>query len=76
MLRESATHPKPLRRALEHEDPLIAANVIIGVIKVTNYLLDRQIKALEKQFVEEGGLRERMTRARLQERARQKAKEE
>lgn len=48
MLRESTAHPEPLRRALEHEDPLIAANVIIGAIKVTNYLLDRQIKALEK----------------------------
>ncbi|PKN63885.1 MAG: hypothetical protein CVU57_17105 [Deltaproteobacteria bacterium HGW-Deltaproteobacteria-15] len=35
------------------------------------YLLDRQIRRLEQEFVEEGGLRERMTRARLNERARQ-----
>jgi four helix bundle suffix protein len=34
-------------------------------------LLDRQIARLEKDFVEQGGLRERMTRARLAERAKQ-----
>ncbi len=39
---------------------------------LSNYLLDRQIAVLEEAFVEEGGLRERMTRARLDERAKQK----
>jgi four helix bundle suffix protein len=38
----------------------------------TNYLLDQLIRKLEKAFVEEGDLRERMTRARLTERAKQK----
>lgn len=57
------------RKGIEHPDPAIAANVIIGLIKVTNYLLDRQLQHLEKAFVENGGLRERMTRARLQKRA-------
>jgi four helix bundle suffix protein len=61
------------KKGLEHPDPAVAANVIIGLIKVTNYLLDRQIRQLEQAFVQEGGLRERMTRARLQERARQAA---
>jgi four helix bundle suffix protein len=28
--------------------------------------LDQQLKALEKSFLKDGGLRERMTRARLQ----------
>ena len=56
------------RKGIEHEDPVICANVIIGLIKVTCYLLDRQMKRLEKDFIEQGGLRERMTRARLQER--------
>jgi four helix bundle suffix protein len=42
---------------------------MIGLIKLTNFLLDRQIMHLEKTFVEEGGLRERMTKARLAERA-------
>jgi four helix bundle suffix protein len=34
-------------------------------------LLDQQLKRLEKDFVEQGGLREQMTRARLAERDRQ-----
>lgn len=59
------------RKAVEHADPAIRANAIIGLIKVTNYLLDQQLKRLEKDFVEQGGLRERMTRARLAERNRQ-----
>jgi four helix bundle suffix protein len=41
------------------------ANVIIGLIKLTTYLLDRQLRRLEQDFLREGGLRERMTRARL-----------
>lgn len=60
------------KRGVEHPDPAIAANVIIGLIKVANYLLDRQIHRLEEVFVKEGGLRERMTRARLQERDRRR----
>jgi four helix bundle suffix protein len=40
--------------------------------RVTCFLLDRQIKHLEKTFIEEGGLRERMTRARLTHRAQQR----
>lgn len=56
------------RKGIESPDPAIAANVIIGLIRVTTYLLDRQIRHLEKAFVEEGGLHERMTRARLDER--------
>jgi len=60
------------RKGIEHSEPEISANVIIGLIKVTNYLLDRQIRRLEKDFLKDGGLRERMTQARLAERARQK----
>ena len=57
------------RKGIEHPDPAIAANVMIGLIKLTNFLLDRQLRHLEEAFVKEGGLRERMTRARLAERA-------
>jgi four helix bundle suffix protein len=57
-------------KGIEHPDPAIVANVIVGLIKVTNYLLDRQIARLEAQFVQEGGLSERMTRARLRQRDR------
>src|SRR5438034_5594072 len=43
----------------------------LKLIHQTNYLLDQQLRQLEKAFLQEGGLRERMTRARLAERARQ-----
>jgi len=33
-----------------------------------NYLIDQQLDRLEQDFIKEGGLRERMTRARLQAR--------
>ena len=62
------------RKGIEHPDVAICVNVIIGLIRVTNFLLDRQIQALERAFVENGGLREAMTRARLAHRARQPRK--
>ena len=42
----------------------IVANIAICLIHQTNYLLDQQIRSLERAFIMEGGLRERMTRAR------------
>ncbi|MGD9971616.1 MAG: four helix bundle suffix domain-containing protein [Desulfatirhabdiaceae bacterium] len=60
------------RKGIEHENPEICVNVIVGLIKVTCYLLDRQIRRLEKDFMEHGGMRERMMQARLSERNRQK----
>jgi four helix bundle suffix protein len=41
-----------------------AANTPICVINQTNYLLDRQLRALEKDFMENGGFTERLYRAR------------
>ncbi len=64
------------RKAVEHPDPAICANAVIGLIKLTNYLLDQQIRRLEKDFLEKGGLRERMTRARLAERDKQRNRKE
>ena len=61
------------RKGIEHPDPAICANVIVGLIKVTNYLLDQQLRRLEEAFVEQGGLRERMTRARLAQRGQQRS---
>jgi four helix bundle suffix protein len=55
----------------ETRPPEVAANILICLIHQTNYLLDQQLRQLEKAFLQEGGLRERMTRARLTERARQ-----
>jgi four helix bundle suffix protein len=69
--RQPNVNYETLRKGIEHPNPIIAANVMIGLIKLTNYLLDQQIRQLERAFVEEGGLRERMTKARLRERDRQ-----
>lgn len=49
----------------------IVANIMICLIHQTNYLLDQQLRALEQAFLAEGGLRERMTRARLDARRKQ-----
>lgn len=56
------------KKAIEHPEPEISANVLRCLVKVTVYLLGQQVIALEKSFLNEGGLRERMTRARLQKR--------
>jgi four helix bundle suffix protein len=55
-------------RWLEHEDPAVRANALICLIHQTNYLLDRQIAALEAQFISEGGYSEQLAAARLAER--------
>ena len=59
------------RTYIETRPAEVVANIIVCLIHQTNFLLDQQIRALEKAFVAEGGLRERMTRARLSERSRQ-----
>jgi four helix bundle suffix protein len=48
--------------------PETIANMAICLIKQTDYLLAKQLEALSKQFLENGGLRERMTKLRIQER--------
>lgn len=53
------------KKAIEHPTPEISANVLIGLIKIISYLLTRQIKKLEEEFFTQGGLRERMTQARI-----------
>ena len=45
--------------------------MVVCLIHQTTYLLNRQIRHLEKEFLEHGGLRERLTRARLAVRDRQ-----
>jgi len=54
------------REFVETRPPEVIANIAICLIHQTNYLLDQQLRRLEDDFVKEGGLRERMTRARLQ----------
>jgi four helix bundle suffix protein len=67
--RQRESNYDTFRKGIEHPDPAIAANVLIGLIKLTNYLLDQQLRRLEQDFLSQGGLRERMTRARLEARA-------
>lgn len=50
--------------------PETIANMAIILIKQTDYLLYRQLKALETEFLENGGMREKMTRLRIERRNR------
>src|SRR3989440_8237045 len=60
------------RTYIETRPPEVAANIVICLIHQTNYLLDQQIRQLERAFVSEGGLSERMMKARLAERSRKR----
>lgn len=56
------------RELCETRPAEVIANIAICIVHQANYLLDQQIRRLERDFIEEGGLRERMTRARVQQR--------
>jgi restriction system protein len=60
------------RQYIEDASPEAAANAMICVIHQTNYLLDQQLRVLEKDFLEEGGFTERLYRTRTQVRNRRK----
>jgi four helix bundle suffix protein len=64
------TSDETYRTYLETRPPEVVANILICLIHQTNYLLDQQLRRLEKDFLKEGGLRERMRRARLAARSR------
>jgi four helix bundle suffix protein len=53
---------------IEELPPETAANTLICLIHQANYLLDQQLRQLEKQFLEEGGFTERLYRTRIQAR--------
>ena len=59
-------------KAIENENPEICANSMICLIKIVTYLLAKQVKQFEKDFLEHGGLRERMTKARIESRNKKK----
>ena len=59
------------RSYIETRSAEVVANILICLIHQANYLLDQQLKQLEQEFLQAGGLRERMTRARLAVRSRQ-----
>jgi four helix bundle suffix protein len=57
-------------RWLDHADPGVRANALICLINQANTLLDRQIEALESEFVQQGGYSEQLAAARLAQRSR------
>ena len=59
------------REFVETRPPEIVANIAICMIHQAKYLLDQQIRRMEQDFMKEGGIRERMTRARLKARSKE-----
>ena len=57
------------RTYVEQGSGEVAANVLICLIHQANYLLDRQLRGLEEQFLAEGGFSERLYQARRRRRA-------
>jgi four helix bundle suffix protein len=59
-----------IREFAETRPGPVVANIALCLVHQANYLLDQQLRRLEQDFLKEGGLRERMTKARLESRAR------
>ena len=55
---------------IEGSSPEVAANAMLCLIHQTNFLLDQQLRQLEKKFLEEGGFTEKLYRTRLKARSR------
>jgi len=58
------------RTYIEDSSPEIAANAMLCLIHQSNFLLDQQLRQLEKKFLEEGGFTEKLYRTRLKVRRR------
>ena len=56
------------REFVETRSDEVVANIALCLIHQNNYLLDQLKRRLEQDFLKEGGLRERITRARLKAR--------
>jgi len=54
------------RTYFEHVEPEASANAAMCLIHQTNYLLDQQLRALEQEFLREGGFTEKLHRVRSQ----------
>lgn len=52
-------------RWLEHKDAAVRANAITCLIHQASFLLDQEIAALERDFIEQGGYSEQLAAARL-----------
>jgi four helix bundle suffix protein len=71
---QSSLSFETFRVFIETRPAEVVANIAICLINQANYLLDQQLKGLEKTFLQDGGLRERMTQARLKAREEQREK--
>jgi len=58
------------RPYIEGAPPEVAANTLICLIHQSNFLLDQQLRQLEKQFLDQGGFTEKLYRARKNARRR------
>jgi four helix bundle suffix protein len=58
------------RPYIEGVPPEVAANTLICLIHQTNFLLDQQLRQLERQFLDQGGFTEKLYRARQKARRR------
>jgi len=56
------------REFLETRPPDVAANIALCLIHQANYLIDQLLRRQEREFLKNGGIRERMTQARLRAR--------
>ncbi|NTW55270.1 MAG: four helix bundle protein [Chlorobaculum sp.] len=54
------------REFVETRPAEVVANIAICLINQASFLLKRQLETLERQFIEAGGIRERMTKVRLE----------
>lgn len=55
---------------IEESPPEVAANTLVCLIHQTNYLLDQQLRQLERDFLKEGGFTERLYQSRSRSRKR------
>ncbi len=62
-------HLDRIRQFGEARSAEVIANIALCLIHQTNYLLDRQIRRLESEFIKNGGIRERMRQARVTHRS-------
>jgi four helix bundle suffix protein len=63
--RDSGASYEVFREFVETRPAEVVANIAICLIYQASFLLKRQLETLEQQFLKEGGIRERMTNARL-----------
>ena len=76
IVRDSAVHARTQRakfaRWLDDPDPCVRANCLLVLVRRAMQVLQNQIRSQGESFAKTGGLRERMTAVRLEERARQR----